>query len=755
MTPQHCSRLQRLFVLGDLNPIRAWISLLLSCCCEFWLTTIAAFTSLTPALEPLEALLPLNYPLNMQDRDASAKDLLAIRALPTFARARYARSRALLQSCAMRSMRRSNPCSPAIFEQAPPPSTLARSFIATKSQRNTVPSPPDNIDVYVHPSRSQTSSIKNKSRFAGRTTSVSGQQPQHHQQPTSIRHMAFYGLPLEIIQHIALFLPFHDLVKVFKSLPAIHRPIFQQQLDHSLALLMLTLELHQSPADVPLFRSASINPWEAALASESTLLNTRWRVTDFDSERMWVVFELEEKLGLEAAERRRCEIVHQQMSLKSSSSSSSSSLHALLGSPLICEQATQSVQDPTFDPALEASSSSRAVSLRFKRPREHEEDLETRIWRARRNVATASRRASPEPFQGTDGTGLEVEDLPDSNFFHCNGSPTAPALRSATVSFKAHRNVPAPWLSKYGSSFSVQEEDRNRLQSAPMPRESAWTARARERIAGYQQNRTLLRSLAKMRAIEDSQRAQFLPTAIELDARELGLKRVEAVVLDQNLSSDPDHCQGRPHFEPSRQARKSRRRSWHQLALTEDATVLPSIADDDEQPMRRFSSVFKRMLKAPSWSDPLSALSPPEQQPLTRWSIDGSGTVDWSTIISDMALSMYRSSVPSGRQGSRRPTQPCVVVRALPAREAEFSMHCSPVESNGHLKGTTDAEEEATLSQGKEVKERQLFELTYDIRHNYLHTSRLEGERVIRPMRFACSLDFFLHNSALTNSSKQ
>jgi len=82
-------------------------------------------------------------------------------------------------------------------------------------------------------------------------------------------------------------------------------------------------------------------------------------------------------------------------------------------------------------------------------------------------------------------------------------------------------------------------------------------------------------------------------------------------------------------------------------------------------------------------------------------------------------------------------------------------MHCGPVESKGHLKGTTDADEEATLSQGVEVKEQQLFELTYDIRHNYLHTSRLEGERVIRPMQFACSLDFFLHNSALTNSRKQ
>ncbi|KAF9981548.1 hypothetical protein BGZ75_007094 [Mortierella antarctica] len=641
-------------------------------------------------------------------------------------------------------------------------STSVRSCIAAETPHYTFPSPSDNMDLYGCPSRSFISSSRGKNRVAGRITSWNnGQQSLHPRRSTSIRHAAFYGLPLEIIQHIALFLPFHDLVKVFKSLPAIHRPIFQQQLDHSLALLMLTLEFHQSPTDVFTFRQASINPWESAPPTESTLLQTQWRVTDFDLERMWVVFELEEKLGLEAAERRRCEILHQQMSLRESTSS----VHTLLESQCIWEQTMQDFQDPTSDPILEASSSCRAGSLRFKRPREPEEDLETRIWRARRNV-TANGRISPEPFQGrTDGTGLEVEDLPDSNFFHCNGSPTAPALRSATVSFKAHRNVPAPWLSKCSSSFSAQEEE-ERPEPSLAPQESAWTTRARERIAGYEQNRVLLRSLDKMKALEDSQRAQFLPTAIELDTRELGLKRVEAIVLDQHPTADPGHGRRRPQSEPCKQvtaaaaaaaastARKNRRHSWHQLALTEDATFVTSTVDEVEQNLKGFSTVFKRILKAPSWSDSLSALSPPpEQQPQTRWSMDGSGTADWSTMLSDMALSMYRSSVPTERQGSR-PRKSCVIVRTLCAPETEFSMHCDSLEHEGHGKGRREFDEDATLSRGVDVKERQLFELTYDIRHNYLHTSRLEGERVIRPIRFACSLDFFLHDSALTSSSR-
>ncbi|KAF9572760.1 hypothetical protein EC968_009488 [Mortierella alpina] len=748
MTPQHCSRIQRLFLLSDLDPILSWIYLLLSCCCEFWLTTIAAFTSLTPALEPLEALLPLNYPLNMQDRDSTAKGLLAMRALPTFARARYARSRALLQSCALGSMWHSAPCSLASTEQALPLSTSASSCGVARSSRNTLLSPLHNM--HTRPSRSLKSSSRGRNRAAGLRASCAEQQPQQPRQSTSIRRAAFHGLPLEIIHHIALFLPFHDLVKVFKSLPAIHRPVFQQQLDRSLALLMLTLEFQQNPPDVFTFRPASNNPWESALAPESTILQTHWRVTEFDSERMWMVFELEEKLGLEAAERRRSEILHQQMLLRESSSS----IHEQ--SQYTWEPAIQGFHDPTSDPTLIDSSSSRSETPRFKRPREPEEDLETRIWRARRNM-TASGRTSPEPFQATDGT--DVEDLPDSNFFFCNGSPTAPAVRSATVSFKAHRNIPAPWLSNCCSSFPAQEEAS--VGPCPAAQESAWTVRAHERIAAFQQNRVLVRSLAKLKSLEDSQKAQFLPTAIELDTRELGLKKVEAIVLDQTLPADPDHGQRRPHSASSRRAtaaasaaRKSRRHSWHQLSLTEDTTsVTPTV--NDEQCTKGFSTVLKRILKAPSWSDSLSILSHTEQQQQqqTRWSIDGSGATDWSTILSDMALSMYRSSVQIGHQGSHT-RESCVIVRTVPAPENEFSMHYGPIEHVDHEKERRDFEQGAMLSQGLGVKERQLFELTYDIRHNYLHTSRLEGERVVRPIRFACSLDFFLHDSALTNSSK-
>ncbi|KAF9279343.1 hypothetical protein BGZ68_007980 [Mortierella alpina] len=693
----------------------------------------------------------------MQDKDSPAKGLLAIRALPAYARARYARSRLLLQSCAMGSMRPFTPCSLVTSQQAQPLNVSPRSYIAARSPRNALSSPPYETDVHVQPSRSFKPTSRVKNRAAACTTSSRGRQPQNTPQLTQIKDSAFYGLPLEIIQYIALFLPFHDLVKVFKSLPDIHRPIFQQQLDHSLALLMLTLEFHQCPADVFALRPASINPWENALGAESTLLKTQWRVTEFDLERMWVVFELEEKLGLEAAERRRCEIFHQQLSLRESSSSN----HMSLEPHSTWEQAAQDFHDPTLDPTLVLSSASQIGSLRFKRPREPEEDLETRIWRARRN-ATASGRTSPEPFLGTDATGLEVEDLPDSNFFHCNGSVSAPALRSATVSFKAHRNVPAPWLSKCNSSYSTQEE--GGVEPSAAPQESAWTTRARERIAGFQQNRVLLRSLAKMKALEDSQRAQFLPTAVELDTRELGLKRVEAIVIDHTLTPNSGRCRKRPHSEPSKQAtaaaaraaRKSRRHSWHQLALTDDATFITSTANDDEQNIKGFSTVLKRILKASSWSDSLSVLSPPpEQQLQTRWSMDGSGTVDWSTILSDMAVSMYRSSVQTERQGSRL-SRPCVIIRTHPAPETEFSIYSGSHsnEHHGHGKGKRDSDEDETESQGIEVKERPWFELTYDIRHNYLHTSRLEGERVIRPIRFACSLDFFLHDSALTNSSK-
>ncbi|KAF9953469.1 hypothetical protein BGZ72_005388 [Mortierella alpina] len=602
-----------------------------------------------------------------------------------------------------------------------------------KAPRSTFVSPSHKMGGYAYSSRSLKASSRGKNTAAGRATTFNGQRLQHPRRPTQIKDMAFYGLPLEIIQHIALFLPFHDLVKVYKSLPAIHKPIFQQQLDHSLALLMLTLEFHQSSRDAFTVRPASINPWENALGSENALLQTQWRATSFDLERMWVVFELEEKLGLEAAERRRAEILHQQKSLRESSSS----IHELLEPQYIWEQATEDFQEPTHDPTHAISAPPRFGSHRYKRPREPEEDLETRIWRARRNV-TASGRTSPEPFQGTDATGLELEDLPDSNFFHCNGSLAAPSLRSATISFKAHRNVPAPWLSKCGSSYSTEEGD-----GPSCPQESAWTVRARERIAGFQQNRVLLRSLAKMRAVKDSEKAQFLPTAIELDTRELGLKKAEAIVLDPTLTADPSRGRRRPHSGPIRQAtiaavateRKGRRHSWHQLALTEDATFVSLAADDDEQNINGFSTVLKRILKAPSWPDSLSVLSPPEQQTQTRWSMDGSGTVDWSTILSDMAVSMYRSSMHTGRQGSR-PRKPCVIIRTLPAPETEFSMHCDPVEHDDHGIGRRDPDdEEETVRQAVEVKERQLFELTYDIRHNFLHTSRLEGERVIRPIR--------------------
>jgi hypothetical protein len=52
----------------------------------------------------------------------------------------------------------------------------------------------------------------------------------------------------------------------------------------------------------------------------------------------------------------------------------------------------------------------------------------------------------------------------------------------------------------------------------------------------------------------------------------------------------------------------------------------------------------------------------------------------------------------------------------------------------------------SSQEQQQEEKHQKLFEFSYGVRHNYLHSHRLEGERVIRPMRFACSLDFFIQD---------
>jgi hypothetical protein len=123
---------------------------------------------------------------------------------------------------------------------------------------------------------------------------LSSHEPTSHKRHTTAT-VAFHGLPPEILHHIGTLLPFHDLVKVYTSLPRLHRPNFQQLLDHSLALMLLTLEIRQ---DLPELMDLM------TLFTSAAVMHSEWRVTDFDMERMTVEFELEEKLGLRMAQKR-------------------------------------------------------------------------------------------------------------------------------------------------------------------------------------------------------------------------------------------------------------------------------------------------------------------------------------------------------------------------------------------------------------------------------------------------------------------
>ncbi|KAG0261986.1 hypothetical protein DFQ27_002663 [Actinomortierella ambigua] len=57
---------------------------------------------------------------------------------------------------------------------------------------------------------------------------------------------AFHGLPSELIQHIASFLSFEDLLRLYKSLPHVHRPVVQVMVDQVIALMVLQLEIYQA-----------------------------------------------------------------------------------------------------------------------------------------------------------------------------------------------------------------------------------------------------------------------------------------------------------------------------------------------------------------------------------------------------------------------------------------------------------------------------------------------------------------------------
>ncbi|KAF9299260.1 hypothetical protein BGZ88_011475 [Linnemannia elongata] len=695
-----------------------------------------------------------------------------------------------------------------------------------------------------------------------------------HTNITSHKEMPFYGLPPEILQHIASFLPFHGLVRLYTSLPKLHRPIFQLLLDHSLALMMLTLEIRQLSDEQPpmrdsFFVSMNNNPNGVGAARK---LQTHWRVTDFDLEKMRVEFQLEEKLGLEMAERRRWEVEYQiQQQL----------LH----------QGRKKEQSETTRLGLQGLGQG-----------EEEEDIENLIWRTRTGGISSS--SSTSSLTGVLGTGArggagsqqrydaEVMEVSDSNFFHCNGSSHTPTLGSATVSFKAQRNMPAPWISQH-----FDFADHSTLTSSPAsasassstssaPTETTAVIRARERVAAYQQNRLLLRALAKMRSCEESSKPQFLPVAVELETEELGQKKVEAELLDgitAGVRRRTYSGYGRVSVVSAsvgQGAKLGRRHSWQALRSPADRVygtgsgVGVSSAQHHHhhsalEPLLNFGSdlsssgwtkALKRILKRTSWSGNGSVRSrahtaPPisttsafsststtgcsvcdpqhyqyhlhhnqqqqqqQQQQPQRRSMDSLRTVDWSSVFHSVTSSMHRSSSSSAsshsattatsttsggacqcqhrkavllttsKQQDHSTTAPVAAAAAAKATTSTTLVAKRRSFSNvvaGYRKGKTSPSSSSsdsstaafsTVDKGKgkgkskaitsgptpspyssssssekeeerqaEESHQKLFEFSYGVRHNYLHSHRLEGERVIRPMRFACSLDFFIQD---------
>lgn len=406
--------------------------------------------------------------------------------------------------------------------------------------------------------------------------------------------LAFHGLPPEILRHIAMFLPFHDLIKVYKCLPKGYQPNFQQPLDHSLALMVLTLEIRQD----------LMEPMGSPLATPA-VLQSRWRIINFDMERMKVEFELEEKLGLRMAQERVREI----RTIASATTAASSSPPTVFFRMLPAGNLH----------ALHHA----AMSL--------EEDIERVIWECRRRAALANLRTTHE----VSSTNLQCLDFWDSNFFHCTRPSPPPVLASARISFKAHRNMPAPWIVQQ----ACLPGPRHSMLSSPVTQSSG------KGFIAFYQDRMLQRSLSEMKNHEESSNVQFLPEAIELDARELGQRKTGGV-------SRRTVQLGQVRDEP--------RQSW-------------------------LSTVLQQLV---------------------------GGSIDWISAISSVLAS---TTMPySCSENQNRPA-------------ALDNADCQDV--------SRDDEDQC-----------QLFEFTYDVRHNYL-SSRLEGERVIRPIRFACSLDFFVLDS--------
>ncbi|KAF9546619.1 hypothetical protein EC957_009542 [Mortierella hygrophila] len=671
----------------------------------------------------------------------------------------------------------------------------------------------------------------------------------------SHKEMPFYGLPPEILQHIASFLPFHGLVRLYTSLPKLHRPIFQLLLDHSLALMMLTLEIRQLSDEQPPIRDSffvSMNNNTNGVGAAKKL-QTHWRVTDFDLERMRVEFQLEEKLGLEMAGRRRWEVEYQ------------------IQQQLLQQGRRKEQLDSTQLGLLGQGQG-------------EEEDIENLIWRTRTGgISNSSSTSSLIGILGTGAGGAESQqryntEVSDSNFFHCNGSSHTPTLGSATVSFKAQRNMPAPWISQHfdfadhstltsslaSVSASVSASASASSSTSSAPAETPAVIRARERVAAHQQNRLLLRALEKMRSCEESSKLQFLPVTVELETEELGQKKVEAELVDgttagvRRRTSSGYGKVSEVSASLGQGAKLGRRHSWQTLRPPADrvygtgsgvgvssaqhphqhhhySTLEPLLTFGNDLSSSGWTKALKRILKRSSWNGNSNARSrahtaPPvsttpvsstgcsvcdaqhyqyynhynqqqQQQQPQRRSMDSLRTVDWSSVFHSVASSMNRSSssasshstsggacqcqnrkavllTTSKQQGPSAAAPVAAAAKATTSttlitkrrsfsnmvagyRKGKTSTSDSPTAASSTVdKGKGKGKSKSTVSgptlspsSSKQEQERQaeerhqkLFEFSYGVRHNYLHSHRLEGERVIRPMRFACSLDFFIQD---------
>jgi len=268
----------------------------------------------------------------------------------------------------------------------------------------------------------------------------------------------------------------------------------------------------------------------------------------------------------------------------------------------------------------------------------------------------------------------------------------------------------------------------------------------------------------------DVSRTEFLPLPVELETGDLGQKQVEAFLLPHRPMSISEHESRRSSQElPSsssvslslsnQTSSRARRHSWH-------------VTEPSEAPFTSrhtsIASTIKKLFKASS-----SLSSSDGRASRRRSSLDldnnhcscpivGYSKINfWLSMISSKASSSSSSSrsltnwsnsedcLVHGNFGCRR----TVHITSTPAlakdrwglgiKRKRSLLGYHTIEDKKPEEG-----EEEERHQDKETCKTairpSLFEFQYGVRHNYMQTSRLEGERVVRPTLFSCSLDFFM-----------